>query len=184
MPNNNDRNQSHIFLNDNGIPKPYKPVNLGRNKNIDLPKVQRKPHANKLIRDLNIAKEFEKSNREEIHSNIARSKDGYYLEFEFSSENSDFIEQLEYNRGNKEPIELMSVKKEEIEDSAELLATVYVPDSREEHFTNKIEDFRDNIDKRNNKPKNANLISTIKSVKLGSLSSLFVGPGELPENRK
>lgn len=138
----------------------------------------RKQHAGALESQLRLAIQ----EREKLIANDAEAakSGGFYLEFRLqNSDGTDkVLDKLESLRGEHK-IELMAVREE----SGKLVATVYVPDERQEHYLKKVEDYAEK-DSRSGNPKNAPLISRVDQISVGRAASLYFGTTPLPDPKE
>lgn len=157
-----DRNLPHLPLDGRAVPEPYTSRQQGR-ETAD-PHRNRRAHAAELLHSLNTAlaaaQQHIRRNAEAAHGEPA-----FYLEFTLPRGSEDFADKLEDRRRH---IELAAVKTT----ADGISATVRVPRSAANHFTRKIEAYRDQVS-RSGKPKNQALISRIDSVVIGVLRSIY-----------
>ena len=192
----------HIYLPAHGERENFKSPRRGGGSG-DIPLRNREQHASRLEKMLmeavNIA-EFMIANRNPA---ISGGTPGFYLEFELSQSHKSALIKLENKQGN-EHIELVTVRPPD-EGSDLIKATVFVPESKREHYLKKVRDYRqeDNIqfkkdDERNDvldetgsrveksrRPQNESLVAVLDVVKIAEVKSLytddlnlFPSPGE------
>lgn len=168
------RNLSHLSLprhpsitsrQDYTYPKPVSgdPNNPVRNRG---------GHASKLRSDLgNVFGELEQERTSSDSEPGPVGEPGFYLDVEFSTSEKDKVLSSLENLRSKAKIELMSVSVSSRGDEY-LEATLFVPDSKKDHFEKKITAY-ENEETTSSKPKNEALVSRIETFSLGSITSLF-----------
>ena len=99
-----------------------------------------------------------------------QEREGIYLEF-FGEPGFDLVFQsLERVASG---IRLLNVRTEGRDDEQRTIATVYVPNIRRGYFLRKIRAYAEEIDRRNNKPKNARLVNSISEIRKATLASFW-----------
>lgn len=157
-----DRNLPHLSLEGRAVPEPY--TTRQRGGGASDPIRNRREHAAGLLRSLNEALAL-------AHRQMARnatpgqSESAFYLEFRLPRGSEDFADKLEDRRRH---IELAAVKTS----AHGVIATVRVPQSAADHFTRKIQAYRDRVSE-SGKPKNQALVSRIDAVALAALKSIY-----------
>lgn len=157
-------NFNHLLVKQTGLTESF--VSPQKARDGLPPSRNRYPHASDLQRKLDSVLQI----RENMLVENPDSK-GFYLEFELkaSSGVSNAISSLENRQGV--PIELRAVK----DISEELVsATVFIPESRKQHFNKKVEEYKTENTLKTGKPKNEKLIARIEDVKYGGVESLFI----------
>jgi hypothetical protein len=99
---------------------------------------------------------------------------GFYLQFELSAGNEEFVQNLEDRRRG---IELVSVKRG-LEENAPTIATVFVPDRAASYFLRKLEAYQNEITK-SGRPKNENLVNRIDTIALAVIKPFFTDEEDL-----
>jgi len=93
---------------------------------------------------------------------------GFYLQFELSAGNQEFVQNLEDRRRG---IELVSVKRG-LGENAPTIATVFVPDRAATYFLRKLEAYQTEVTK-SGRPKNENLVNRIDTITLAVIRPFF-----------
>ncbi|XDE61849.1 hypothetical protein AB3M80_25650 [Arthrospira platensis BEA 1257B] len=171
------RDFPHIYLPENGQSENYTRPRQGGGSNLS-PDRDRIAHARYL--EEQIGKAIQQANQilNSRDSQLATGVPGFYLEFQIKSEETIALKSLENRKKN---IELVAVKK--IHDQEDMvLATVFVPESAQDYFLKKVEQYRDE-DTDTDKPKNQALVARLEAVQIGTVQSLFTDvPALFPEN--
>lgn len=163
----------HLYLQGGGEAEPYTSRRRGGSPN--LPQRDRAVHAESLRQALVGAMEAAAVRRLERDASIAAGTLGFYLDFEIPPGFEDAVQSLEDRR---KQIELVAVRQ--ASDASPALATVFVPDSANNHFLKKVEAYRSE-ETRSGKPKNEGLMTRIQNITLTDLRSLFTDdPALLP----
>ena len=163
----------HLYLRGNGRPERY--TSKRRPGAHQLPPRDRAGHAETLRMAITGAFAADHVRRQERDPNVAAGTLGVYLDFEIPPGSESAIERLEDRRKH---IELVAVRQPS--ETSPALATVFVPDSAADHFSNKVEAYRTE-QTRKGKPKNEALIARIQNVALAVIQSLFTDdPALLP----
>ncbi|MDT9297803.1 S8 family peptidase [Arthrospira platensis] len=171
------REFAHIYLPENGRSENYtRPRQGGGSKS--PPNRDRLAHARYLEEQIGQAIQQANEILNSRDSQLATGVPGVYLEFRIKSEETIALKSLE-NR--KKKVELVAVKKIP-EQEGMVLATVFVPESAQDYFLKKVEQYRDeNTNKEN--PKNEALVARLEAVQIGTVQSLFTdNPALFPEN--
>lgn len=167
----------HIYLPENGQSENYTRPRQGGGSN-SPPDRDRIAHARHLEEQIGQAIQQANQILNPRDSQLATGVAGFYLEFQIKSEETIALKSLE-NRQKK--IELVAVRKIS-EQEGMVLATVFVPESAQDYFLEKVAQYRDE-DTKNNKPKNETLVSRLEAVKIGTVQSIFTdNPALFPEN--
>jgi hypothetical protein len=104
---------------------------------------------------------------------------GFYLQFELSPGNEEFVQNLEDRRRG---IELVSVKRSEDENSP-TIATVFVPDRAANHFRRKLEAYQNEVNRQTGRPRHEALVSRIDTIALAVIRPFFTDEEDrLPPN--
>lgn len=101
---------------------------------------------------------------------ISVERDGAYIEFESEPGFDLAIQSLESLRLG---VRLLNVRRDGEGASERTLATVYVPHNQRGYFLRKIQSYASEIDRRNNKPKNAKLVDSISDIRRAVLESFW-----------
>ena len=94
---------------------------------------------------------------------------GFYLQFELSPGNEEFVQNLEDRRRG---IELVSVKRG-IEENAAIIATVFVPDRAASYFLRKLEAYQNQVTPKTGRPRSENLVNRIDTIALAVIRPFF-----------
>src|SRR2546430_2309679 len=119
MPEYDERTLQHIYLPDHGEDESFTSPYSGRNA--DVPLRNREQHAAALEQALARALAAADAQIAARDANVAGGTEGFYLEFELPTTQSNLLDKLEDRRG-KQHIELVSVHPAEAENK--LAATV------------------------------------------------------------
>jgi hypothetical protein len=173
------RNRPHLYLRNNDQFRQSIDYTSPRSGNTPpLPDRNRIKHATKLEGAIGKAIAKARQQLESRTSEIAVGQPGFYLEFEVTKDQANEFEKLE---NKTKQIELVAVKQlPQQEDTVK--ATVFVPESATEFFEKKVQQYRDEETQKGN-PKNAELITRLENVEIGTVQSLFTDdPTLFPEN--
>jgi hypothetical protein len=157
------RNRPHIHLHDVGRSEPY--TSRQRPQTPPPPARNREVHARTLITALNQALAGAHA---QAQGRADAAAGGFYLQFELSAGNEEFVQNLEDRRRG---IELVAVKRG-LEENAPTIATVFVPDRAANYFLRKLEAYQNEVT-RNGRPRNENLINRIDTVALAVIRPFF-----------
>ncbi|MBN8879664.1 MAG: S8 family peptidase [Sphingobacteriales bacterium] len=161
-------NNPHIFLKNIAISYDFRPKQGFGSENI--PVRNRDLHSNKLLQEFTIAENAIQQTRRERGQNDLPVKSGSYWEFSGRAGYSLVTKSLEDLSKN---IRLLNIKTEgDTPDNTTIKAVAYVPEDEEKMFRKKITDYKFKNTKAGN-PKNANLVNSIESISLASISSLW-----------
>lgn len=182
MPEDRRDNLPHILVRDTATSDNYtSPRSGGGGSEVNTPERNRAIHANRLISEVERAREQEAEIIEEQKAFGLDSGNGIYLAFE-SEEAFDLkFQSLEYQRSG---IELCSIK--EVDERT--IATVFIPEGKLTYFLNKITQYRDEdttprSENTPSKPKNKDLIESVSAIKLAALKELWTDDlDHFPEN--
>jgi Subtilase family len=157
------RDHPHIYLHGVGRPEPY--TTRQRAQTPPPPARDRNAHAEALLAALNQALAAAGAQAQARADAGAR---GFYLQFELSPGNEEFVQNLEDRRRG---VELVSVKRG-LEENAPSIATVFVPDRAANYFLRKLEQYQTEVT-RTGRPCNENLVNRIDAVTLAVIQSFF-----------
>jgi hypothetical protein len=157
------RDRPHIHLHDVGHSEPY--TSRQRPQTPPPPARNREAHARTLITALNQALAGAHA---QAQARADAAAGGFYLQFELSSGNEEFVQNLEDRRRG---IELVSVKRG-LEENAPTIATVFVPDRAASYFLRKLEAYQNEVT-RSGRPKNENLVNRIDTIALAVIRPFF-----------
>jgi hypothetical protein len=157
------RDRPHIHLHDVGRSEPY--TSRQRPQTPPPPARNREAHARTLITALNQALAGAHA---QAQARADAAAGGFYLQFELSAGNEEFVQNLEDRRRG---IELVSVKRG-LEENAPTIATVFVPDRAASYFLRKLEAYQNEVTK-SGRPKNENLVNRIDTVALAVIRPFF-----------
>lgn len=150
------------------------PRTIGGNDN--YPARNRQEHSNYLISQYNSILNEYKNMQDDLPDEI--KSNGIYIEF--SGQENYLL--------TTDPLDSLSkgVRLLNISDEDNILkATVFVPDEYKDYILNKIIGYRDEIDSRNDKPKNEKFVVTIEEIKLATVKSFWTYDiEELPSENK
>jgi hypothetical protein len=171
------RNFPHIYLPETGQSENYTRPRQGGGSNYP-PDRDRAAHARYLEEQIGQAIQQANQILNSRDSQLATGVQGFYLEFQIKAEETIALKSLE-NR--KKKIELVAVKKISDQEGM-VLATVFVPESAQNYFLTKVEQYRDE-DTKKDKPKNEALVARLEAVEIGTVRSLFTdNPARFPED--
>ena len=109
-------------------------------------------------------------NRKAMFATI-KQREGTYIEFR----GADNCELIAYSLENAtQGIKLLNIREEKNIDNEVQAATVYIPNGKENYFNQKVQDYIGKTTP-NGKPKNKDLIESIETVRLASVSSFWIG---------
>ena len=157
------RDHPHIYLHGVGRPEPY--TTRQRAQTPPPPARDRNAHAQALLAALNQALAAAGA---QAQARADAGASGFYLQFELSAGNEEFVQNLEDRRRG---VELVSVKRG-LEENAPTIATVFVPDRAANYFLRKLEQYQTEVT-RTGRPRNENLINRIDAVTLAVIRSFF-----------
>lgn len=179
METDHRRSLPHLWLQDTGVKERFASPMTPRDGEL-IPARKRVEHANRLANELSRA--FEASS-ERVNKYQERSADdlhGHYIEFSFPKSQNRVLDRLEYRRGSSR-IEIVAVRPSLENPEEEIIASVYVPESRRDIHFNKIIEYRD-LDTASMKPKHQSLIASINSICMAQVQSLFTDDMDLFPN--
>ena len=167
------RDRPHIHLHDVGHAEPY--TSRQRPQTPPPPARNRDAHARNLIAALNQALAGAHANAQ---ARADAAAGGFYLQFELSAGNEEFVQNLEDRRSG---IELVSVKRG-LDENDPTIATVFVPDRAGNYFLRKLEAYQNEVT-RTGRPRNENLVTRIDTIALAVIRPFFTDeenrlPGE------
>lgn len=171
------RDRPHIYLERSGRSERY--VSRQKSRPHRLPQRERSAHADLLLTAVARALAGVELTREERDLQLLSGNPGFYLEFEIPPGAEVAAESLE-NR--PKGIELVTFRQES--ENGPALATVFVPDSAADHFSTKIEEYRNQTTRPRQstgpdprpipgRPKNERLIASIENIRLAAVRSLY-----------
>jgi hypothetical protein len=163
------RDRPHIHLHDVGRSEPY--TSRQRPQTPPPPARNREAHARTLITALNQALAGAHA---QAQARADAAAGGFYLQFELSTGNEEFVQNLEDRRRG---IELVSVKRG-LEENAPTIATVFVPDRAASYFLRKLEAYQNEVTK-SGRPKNENLVNRIDTIALAVIKPFFTDEEDL-----
>ena len=167
-----DRNLPHFYWAKKGEAQNYTRVKQKFDK-LPNPERDREQHAKILEQAIGTALKQARQQLDERNSNIAKGEPGFYLEFQVKADAARAFEKLQDLRKN---IELVAVNR--ISDNPDIVrATVFVPESAAEHFSDKVKRYRDEKTGQGT-PKNASLVTRLETVQIGKVKSLFTDLSE------
>ena len=105
------------------------------------------------------------------------SRKGTYLEFRSQAGYALITRSLEDMRRGIRLLNIRQVGK--VKEEQTLLATVYVPAGKENHFLKKVEDYIEEDTSLGKKPKNEKLVNSIEEIKIAFLKALWTDPPDL-----
>jgi hypothetical protein len=159
------RDLPHLYLRGRGSPESY--ISKYPPPQYSIPQRDRAEHA-QLIRDaLDTAFAHAEIRRSSRDPDTTEGRPGSYFDFEIHAGSEIAVDLLE-NR--QKGIELITVRQEA--PAANIVATIFVPDSAAAHFLKKVEAYRSEDTKKGN-PKCEALIARIDSVTLAAVRSLY-----------
>ena len=160
------RDRPHLRVEGGGENEPYTSPKLTI---AGLPPARaRAQHAAKLRQSIDAALAGARTSIAAREPGIAEGEPGFYLQFDVPAEQKSALDSLE---NIPKAIELVAVKSAG-EDQQTVSATVFVPESAEDFFQNRIEAYRTK-ETNSGKPKHQNLITSIEDVRLGHAAALF-----------
>nr|WP_294565147.1 S8 family peptidase [uncultured Rhodopila sp.] len=172
------RNRPHIYLRDHGKIEGYT-AHRGQRSGDGLPVRDRQAHADQLTQALTNAVKAGEALLAQRDSAIAGGTPGFYLEFELPVAQAEIIDKLE-KRGKTFPIELASVRPLP---GDKVAATVFVPEKQRDYYLKKVEAYRSEDRRPNQKgetgPKNETLIASIETVRVAVARSLYTDKPDL-----
>lgn len=178
MPDSAKRDRPHIVFSGHGKREDFTSPLTGRDNTL-ITNRNRHSHAQKLKRDINRALEKAQAQRQGRDPELSSGQPGFYLEFEFPKSQIGAVKGLEDGRG-KSPIELVAVRPARNDQTKSIVATVYVPEERQNYHFKKVVAYETETTKTSGRPKNEKLVASIDAVRLGTLRSLFTDPAPFP----
>jgi hypothetical protein len=159
------RDRPHLYLRKNGRAEPY--TSKTPPPRSPLPQRDRATHAQVVRSALDAALTLAEARRREREPDLAQGTPGFYLDFEIHPGSEVAADLLENRKKN---IELVAVRQES--ETANMIATVFVPDAAADHFLKKVEAYRAE-NTRTGKPKNEALISRIQTIAVAAVRSVY-----------
>ncbi|HVB58434.1 MAG TPA: S8 family peptidase [Candidatus Acidoferrales bacterium] len=171
------RDHPHIHLQDVGRSEPY--TSRQRPQTPPPPARNREAHAQTLLMALNQALV---GARAQAHARADAAAGGFYLQFELSPGNEEFVQNLEDRRRG---IELVSVKRGP-EENAAIIATVFVPDRAANYFLRKLKAYQNEDTRKTGRPRYENLVNRIETIALAVIRPFFTDDEDRlpPENQQ
>ena len=164
----------HIYLEGHGKKERYvSPIRGGGGR---TPQRDREEHAQKLEAMLRVA--VEEASIKERNPEISGGTPGFYLDFEISKEQKSTLDKLENAARGKDAIELVSARSSIDDPENSLQATVFVPESRQEHYVNKIQDYKNKDTPKGNVKNNA-LVAPLEKIIITTVESFYTDDPEL-----
>ena len=165
--NDSPRNRPHLYIDGGGQTEQYRRPPRG-GVGVPLPDRDRVGHADNLSASIGLALEAARQQLRDRDRVGAEGLPGFYLQIEVPGDQKSGLDQLS-NRQKK--IELVAVR-EPTEGNPLVTATVFVPQTAENYFQEKVDAFRlENTPK--GRPKNEPLVARIETVRLATSRSLF-----------
>jgi hypothetical protein len=158
------RNLPHFHFQNIGNPEAY--TSRQRPRTPPPPARDRQAHAARLLDGLNHALAGAAAQAEARGDADAQ---GFFLRFELVGGSEEFVQNLEDRRRH---IELVSVQRGS-EEGALTIATVFVPDQSANHFLRKLNAYQNEVNPRNQRPRNENLVNRIDSISLAVIRQFF-----------
>ena len=129
------RDRPHLYLRKNGRPEPY--TSKTPPPRSALPQRDRATRAQAIRSTLDAALTMAEAWRREREPDLEQGTPGFYLDFEIHPGSEMAADLLENRRKN---IELVAVRQES--ETANIVATVFVPDAAADHFLKRVEAYR------------------------------------------
>jgi hypothetical protein len=132
--------KGHFYLPNQGNTERFTSPSAGGG-GAKIPDRNRLNHARDLQASFDAALAAAEVRRAAREPNIAAGTPGFYLEIDVDASNPAIVEKLEARQG-KSQIELLTVRPSEA-DPAKLTATLFVPDTKSDHYSKRIDEFAD-----------------------------------------
>ncbi len=152
----------------------------GGGGNSNLPPRRRASHGQRLQNKMTaIWKEFTAQGTDRSAISAA-DREGFYLEFRSKADYDLVTKSLEDIR---QGVRLLNIRQDkDNDDNKTIIATVYIPFRKQDHFIKKIQDYLEK-DLKSGKPKNQKLVESIEDIKAAVLESFWQSARELlPSN--
>ena len=189
MPEEAQRHLLHIYLPNHGNRERFTSPQRGGSGGA-LPERIRHLHAQQLDQMLNAALMAAQDQFANRDNRISGGTPGFYLEFDLPKAQGAVLDKLEYRRG--EQIELVATRPSS-DNPALLTATVFVPESRSDHYIRKVRSYaeEDNVQyqrdadrnflldvngnriERSRRPKNERLIASLEAARIAGAASIY-----------
>ena len=163
----------HLFVTEYAQPLNYT-ANRARTT-FNLPQRNRLLHSEQLIARFDTIRNRNEESIQQRQALLLPTRDGSYLEFK-SLVNHDLITKSLENI--TQGVRLLNVRDVLLNGNKETFATVFVPRGQEQHFLNKVIDYRDHLTANGN-PKNQPLVVGIEDVREALIECLWTDPVEL-----
>ena len=165
---------NHIFLPNLAEESPFT-SNQQRGGENRIPSRDRASHSQRLESELNQI--WDRVNEIKIERDAISIpvREGTYLEFESQIDHDLTTKSLEDIR---QGVRLLNVRERQEGDDRKILATVFVPNGKEDFFIKKIRAYASE-DSPSGRPKNQDLINSIEGIRLALLESLWTDKREL-----
>ena len=190
MPGVERRHLPHIYLPAHGEREDFKSPRRGGGSG-DIPERNREQHAQRLEEMLAAAVEAAEVRIANRNPAISGGTLGFYLEFELPLSQRSVLDKLE-NRQGAEHIELVAARPS-VKDPDLIKATVFVPESRQGHYLQKVRAYsqEDNVRfkkddegnvvldqagnpvEKSRRPKNEALVAALEVVRIAEAKSLY-----------
>ena len=190
MPGEEQRQLSHIYLPAHGNREDFTSPQRGGGSGA-IPQRNRRQHAQRLEEMLTAAFEAAEEQIANRNPDISGGTPGFYLEFELPQSQQSVLDKLE-NKQGKEHIELVAACPS-AENPNFIKATVFVPESKREHYLRKVRTYgqEDNVRfekdvegnflvdeagdrvEKSRRPKNEVLVAALESARIADAESLY-----------
>ncbi|WP_374765260.1 S8 family peptidase [Yunchengibacter salinarum] len=190
MAEDQQRQLPHIYLPAHGEREDFTSPQGGGGSGT-IPQRNREQHARRLDQMLTEAVEAAQERIANRDPDISGGTPGFYLEFELPQSQQSVLDKLE-NKQGREHIELVAARPS-AEDPDRIKATVFVPESRREHYLRKVRAYgeEDNVryekddagnfvlDEAGNRmvksrrPKNQALVASLETARIAEAESLY-----------
>ena len=190
MPGEEQRQLSHIYLPAHGNREDFTSPQRGGGSGA-IPQRNRRQHAQRLEEMLTAAFEAAEEQIANRNPDISGGTPGFYLEFELPQSQQSVLDKLE-NKQGKEHIELVAARPS-AENPNFIKATVFVPESKREHYLRKVRTYgqEDNVRfekdvegnflldeagdrvEKSRRPKNEVLVAALESARIADAESLY-----------
>ncbi len=196
MPQEEQRHLPHIYLPGHGNREDLRSPRSGGGSGA-IPERNRQQHAQRLEEMLTAAVAAAEDRIINRDPTIRGGTPGFYLEFELPQTQQAVLDKLE-NKQGKQHIELVAARPS-TEGSDLLKATVFVPESRREHYLRKVRAYANEdsvrykkdeegnylLDEKGNRleksrrPKNQALVAALETANLGEVLSLYTDDSDI-----
>lgn len=166
----------HLFVTEYAQPFNYTANRARSNPNI--PQRDRHLHSQLLVAKFDQIRHNQQQNLNQRNVALLPTRDGSYLEFKSLGNHDLITKSLEDIRLG---VRLLNVRDIDVNGIKETFATVFVPLGKEQHFLNKVTDYRDNLTAGGN-PRNQPLVASIEDVREALIECLWTDtPETLPQ---